>query len=338
MPVLICQSLLDRIMAGEKEEEASVMLRKGIMIFITLSILTFGFAFSAAAISFGGVIVDDSGIGVRVIHLLDRSLLYAVPGFDWDMKNFCFILGGEYYFTKDLSLHLGYSDWPFGRTMKYDSVIASRKRLYTAEAKIKQGKDRCKIGLLSGKLQTENAAEVGITELALGYTKYISEGTEENWKTVLVTNANYGWTEAGEGYLITEAKLVFNKNNFTVSTGIGHNTYSGRLMPCFDVGRILQGFPVDKLTGINMFLLTMERKYPLLTISTEEFKSVFSLPVFIELTGVQRGQTLESFTLYNRTGVGFSMNINDEVEFRVEAALLDGNVSKIVFHATTEIY
>ena len=132
----------------------------------------------AAAISFGGVIVDDSGIGVIVIHLLDRSLLYAVPGFDWDMKNFCFILGGEYYFTKDLSLHLGYSDWPFGRTMKYDSVIASRKRLYTAEAKIKQGKDRCKIGLLSGKLQTENAAEVGITELALGYTKYISEGTK----------------------------------------------------------------------------------------------------------------------------------------------------------------
>jgi hypothetical protein len=308
------------------------------MVFTVLLVLTFGFGFSVAAISFGGIFVDDSGIGVRIYHLMDSSLLYVVPGYDWDTKGFCGMLGGEYYFTKDLSLHLGYSDWPPGRTMKYDSAFASRKKLYLAEAKVRQGKDRYKIGLSSGKLQTENAGEVGLSELALGYVKYISEGAEKNWKTVFVTGANFGWTGSGHEYLTAEVKLIINKNNFTVLTGIGHNAYSGKMVPCFDLGRILYGFPVNKITGMNMFLLTAERKSPLITISAEDFEGTFSLPVFIELTGIQKGQSSGAFALYNRAGLGFSINMNNEVEFRLEGVLLDGAVSKIVFYATTEIY
>ena len=49
-------------MAGEKEGGICDAKERNYDL-ITLSILTFGFAFSAAAISFGGVIVDDSGIG-----------------------------------------------------------------------------------------------------------------------------------------------------------------------------------------------------------------------------------------------------------------------------------
>lgn len=314
------------------------MLRKGIMVFITLAALTFGLGSSAAAFSFGGIILDDSGIGVRVDYLMDRSLLYVVPGYDWVAKDFCGMGGGEYYLTEALAFHFGYSDWPLDRTMKYDFALVSRAKLYLAEAKIRQGKDRYKIGLAWGKMQTENAGGVRVTELALDYTKYISDGTEKNWKTVLVTGAGFGWAGSGQEYLAAEAKLIFNKNNFTVSTGIGHNIYSGKMVPCFDVGRILEGFPVDEITGINMFLLTAERKFPLIAVSAEDLNFTFSLPVFIELTGVQKEQTSGSFAFYNRAGLGFSLNMNNEVELRLEAVLLNGTVPKIVFHATTEIY
>ena len=71
-----------------------------------------------------------------------------------------------------------------------------------------------------------------------------------------------------------------------------------------------------------------ERKYQYV-ISTEEFRVLFAAGLY----RADRDPEGTDFKvlLYNQAGVGFSMNINDEVEFRVEAALLDGNVSKIVF-------
>lgn len=314
------------------------MLRKGIMVFIILLVLTFGFGLRVSAFSFGGIIMDDSGMGVRVNYSMDRFLLYGVPGYDWDKKGFCGMCGGEYYVTKDLILHLNYCDWPLDRAMKYNSAIVSGKKLYIAEAKVRQGKDCCKIGLSSGKLQTENAVEVGISEFALRYTNYISEDAEKNWRTVFVTGANLGWTESGQEYLTAEAKLIINKDNFTVSTGIGHNTYSGKMMPCFDLGRILHGFPVNEITGINMFLLTAERKFPLITVSAGDFQGIYSLPIFIELAGIQKEESSGKFALYNRVGLGFSLNMNNYVELRLEAVLPDGADPKIVFNAVTEIY
>lgn len=337
--VLVFEIRLQTILSGvQKKEEAFVMLRKAITVFLILPVLIFGFGLSVAAFSFGGIILDDSGIGVRVDYLMDRSLLYIVPGYDWDEKGFCGMCGGEYYFTKDLILHLRYCDWPLDSTMRYNSTLVTRKRLFTAEAAIRQGKDGYRIGLSSGKLQTENEGKVGVSELALGYTRYISEDAEKNWRTVLVTGANFGWAGSGQEYLTAKAKLIFNKNNFTVATGVGHNTYSGRMMPCFDLGRILYGFPVNEITGVNMFSLTAERKFPLITVAAEDFQVTYSLPVFLELAGIQREEKSGGFALHNRAGLGFSLNTNNQVEVRLEAVLLDGAVSRIVFYAITEIY
>ena len=69
------------------------MLRKAITVFLILPVLIFGFGLSVAAFSFGGIILDDSGIGVRVDYLMDGSLLYIVPGYDWDEKGFCGMCG-----------------------------------------------------------------------------------------------------------------------------------------------------------------------------------------------------------------------------------------------------
>ena len=35
---------------------------------------------------------------------------------------------GEYYFTKDLILHLRYCDWPLDSTMRYNSTLVTRKK------------------------------------------------------------------------------------------------------------------------------------------------------------------------------------------------------------------
>ena len=70
-------------MAVKREEEASDVKERNYDL-ITLSILTFGFL-QCSGNFFGGQLLMTVD-GVRVIHLLDRSLLYAVPGFDWDMK------------------------------------------------------------------------------------------------------------------------------------------------------------------------------------------------------------------------------------------------------------
>lgn len=310
-----------------------------ILILAFTMVLLFSLDTTVSAFNIEEVIMIDSGMGLKVTHLVSDLKVYGVPGYDWDNKEFCSMWGGEYGATKDLTLCLNYCEWPLERAIMYSSAIVLKKQVYTAEAKFRQGNNFYEIGLSSGELRTEKKSDLAFNSVGVGYKRNISMDGNEKQKTFLLIDTDFAWADSEQEYLSTEAKLIIKRDNFTVLTGLGHNTYTGNLKPYYDLSGILRGFSADKVSGLSMFILAAEQKIPLMTVSAEDFKGVYSLPFFIELAGIGREEeSFGRFSLHNRIGLGLSFDANKQVEIRLDGVLLDGTDPKIVFYANTEVY